>query len=117
MSGHETVDQLRTIAKEEQQERSRRIMHSVSIVVESAHDDCDALPTALHQAATNDSDFAQELTRDTDPETGRHLPRKERHQSSPMILLDDHLAGKLAHPCRTSSSHSVHPSFRPFVCL
>lgn len=95
MSGHETADQLRTaIAKEGQQERSRGIVHSVSIVVESVHDDCDALPA--YQAATNDSSFAQELTADT-AETAR--PRKERHQSSPMIFLNDHLPGTcLAHP-------------------
>lgn len=94
--------------------RSRSLIHSVSIVVETVHDDCDALPVLEEEEASAEKPGndrrrpPRELTRDTEPEGGRApIPRKERHQSSPLIFLDD-LPGMLTkYDFFPSPSHSL----------
>ena len=85
--------------------RSRSLIHSVSIIVETVHDDRDALPVLAEEEGSeekqsNDCRRASELSHDTEPEGGRlPLSRKERHQSSPIIFLDDHLPGMCTTIC------------------
>lgn len=100
MNVQETGEQMVGKTKDGSEERrSRAMIHSVSIVVETVHDDCDAVPS-LDQGlgagkGTNDSRLPHQSTQDTDSEEAdrQSFPRKERHQSSPIIFLDHEVPG------------------------
>lgn len=117
-----------------------RLIHSVSIIVEAVHDDGDDPLPVLEEGVdeekeSNDSCCrARQLSPDTelqDEEKGK-LSRKQRHQSSPIIFLDDPLTGtftrseRFLFPCkplftRSESPSTFFPSFvsglRICVCL
>lgn len=117
MNVEETGDQMvgKTSVKDGSEERrSRAMIHSVSIVVETVHDDCDAVPS-LDQGlgagkGTNDSRLPHQSTQDTDSEEAdrQSFPRKERHQSSPIIFLDHEVPGMHS---------SAYVPTRGYICL
>jgi hypothetical protein len=80
--------------------RPRNLIHSVSIFVETVHDDSDFPAVVDEDSAAeekaSESLAAGELSHGTEPVGERQqFARTERHQSSPIIYLEDHLTGKI----------------------
>ena len=93
--------------KDQKGNRSRGLIHSVSIVVETVHDESDAPsspPRVLGSEGKANAESAESLESSEPTEVSEAestergpLPRKERHQSSPLIFLDDaHFSGTLS---------------------
>ena len=76
--------------------RSRGLTHSVSIFVEAVYDECEASPSLLQPSDKRSGESSRDSDEEQRPEEGelrQQLPRQGRHQSSPVILMEDHVAG------------------------